>query len=80
MNPEIILEPSALDKLHDLGGAKFVGEMISIFLDFVPKKNRGRAARGRHGQLAGCGAGGASFEILRGRRGRLGPPGTGHPP
>ena len=46
MNPEIILEPSALDKLHDLGGAKFVGQMISIFLDFVPQnKLRPRGAR-----------------------------------
>lgn len=53
MNPEIILEPSALDKLHDLDGAKFVGEMIGIFLDFVPKKIEAARRAGGTGDWQG---------------------------
>ena len=34
------LDPAALARLHQLGGAKFVREMITLFLDYAPQRIR----------------------------------------
>ncbi len=47
---------AALERLHRLGGGKFVGEMIDLFLDYAAAK----VAQARRAQRAGDGAGVAS--------------------
>ena len=44
---------AALERLHRLGGGKFVGEMIDLFVDYAGSK----IAEARQAQLAGDGAG-----------------------
>jgi HPt (histidine-containing phosphotransfer) domain-containing protein len=44
------LDPAALERLRQLGGERFLKEMIAIFLDFVPRK----IAQALEGQRAHC--------------------------
>lgn len=38
MSPALTLDPTALERLCRLGGNKFAGEMITLFLDYAAKK------------------------------------------
>ena len=53
MTSETFLDPVALEKLHDLGGQKFVGDMIGLFLDFAPKKIAEARVAGQAGDWLG---------------------------
>ncbi len=43
------LDPAAIERLRRLGGEKFLGEMIALFLDYAAKK----VAEAVHAQAAG---------------------------
>lgn len=49
MNSPTILDPAAFARLCRLGGSKFAGEMIELFLDYAGKK----LAEARQAQAAG---------------------------
>lgn len=49
MSQQDCIDPKALDRLRDLGGAPFLVQMINLFLDFTPKK----LAEARSAELAG---------------------------
>jgi HPt (histidine-containing phosphotransfer) domain-containing protein len=47
------LDSAALARLRQLGGAKFVREMINLFLDYAPKRITEALAAQRAGDLLG---------------------------
>ena len=49
MNESPPVDPAALERLHRLGGAEFVGKMIALFLSYTAEK----VAAARAAQLAG---------------------------
>ena len=47
------LDPAALARLHQLGGPKFVREMVALFLDYAPKRITEAFAAQRAGDRLG---------------------------
>ena len=53
MNPELCLDNAPLEKLRQIGGNEFVGQMIDLFLQYVPQKLTEARAAAQDGDWGG---------------------------
>ena len=53
MNPELCLDNAPLEKLRQIGGNEFVGQMIDLFLQYVPQKLTEARAAAQAGDWGG---------------------------
>ena len=69
MNPNESVDPAALTRLHRLGGAAFVREMIDLYLDYAPGRIAAAQAALAAGDLTALGQ---AVHPLRSGSGNLG--------
>jgi HPt (histidine-containing phosphotransfer) domain-containing protein len=79
MNATPNLDPDALARLCRLGGGKFVGEMIDLFLDYGARKLVEARQAQSAGDLQGVAGGAHPLKSSAGNVGRRHCPGARHP-